>query len=218
MSHKVILVGGSGLIGSCLLSELRSSDEISDILLVARSASGISDPKIRELILNFDDLDSHAEELKADIIFSCLGTTTGKTPDANLYRKIDLEYPLKMLHIGMNKGLKQFHIVTSIGADAASSNSYLKLKGELENSLKSSGVPSLHIYQPSFLKGERREKRPAEIIMNILSVIIDPLLIGPLKKYKSIKAKTVAKTMLKQSLKDLKGTFIYPSIQIQNLS
>ncbi|WP_276364343.1 nucleoside-diphosphate sugar epimerase [Daejeonella sp. H1SJ63] len=218
MSYKVILVGGSGLIGSCLLSELRSSDEISDILLVARSASGISDPKIRELILNFDDLDSHAEELKADIIFSCLGTTTGKTPDANLYRKIDLEYPLKMLHIGMNKGLKQFHIVTSIGADAASSNSYLKLKGELENSLKSSGVPSLHIYQPSFLKGERREKRPAEIIMNILSVIIDPLLIGPLKKYKSIKAKTVAKTMLKQSLKDLKGTFIYPSIQIQNLS
>jgi uncharacterized protein YbjT (DUF2867 family) len=218
MSYKVILVGGSGLIGSCLLSELRSSDEISDILLVARSASGISDPKIRELILNFDDLDSHAEELKADIIFSCLGTTTGKTPDANLYRKIDLEYPLKMLHIGMNKGLKQFHIITSIGADAASSNSYLKLKGELENSLKSSGVPSLHIYQPSFLKGERREKRPAEIIMNILSVIIDPLLIGPLKKYKSIKAKTVAKTMLKQSLKDLKGTFIYPSIQIQNLS
>ena len=212
------MVGGSGLIGSCLLSELRSSDEISDILLVARSASGISDPKIRELILNFDDLDSHAEELKADIIFSCLGTTTGKTPDANLYRKIDLEYPLKMLHIGMNKGLKQFHIVTSIGADAASSNSYLKLKGELENSLKSSGVPSLHIYQPSFLKGERREKRPVEIIMNILSVIIDPLLIGPLKKYKSIKAKTVAKTMLKQSLKDLKGTFIYPSIQIQNLS
>lgn len=212
------MVGGSGLIGSCLLSELRSSDEISDILLVARSASGISDPKIRELILNFDDLDSHAEELKADIIFSCLGTTTGKTPDANLYRKIDLEYPLKMLHIGMNKGLKQFHIITSIGADAASSNSYLKLKGELENSLKSSGVPSLHIYQPSFLKGERREKRPAEIIMNILSVIIDPLLIGPLKKYKSIKAKTVAKTMLKQSLKDLKGTFIYPSIQIQNLS
>lgn len=210
-------MGGSGLIGSSLLSELRRSDQISEVLLVARKASGISDPKIRELILNFDELDIHADELKADIIFSCLGTTRKNTPDEVLYRKIDLEYPIKMLEIGLKNGVKQFHIVTSIGADAYSSNSYLRLKGELENRLKSMGVPSLHIYQPSFLKGKRYEKRYAEMFLNILTAITDPLLIGTLKKYRSIKAETVAKAMLNQSLKDLKGTFTYPSIQIPNL-
>jgi len=210
-------MGGSGLIGSSLLSELRRSDQISEVLLVARKASGISDPKIRELILNFDELDMHADELKADIIFSCLGTTRKNTPDEVLYRKIDLEYPIKMLEIGLKNGVKQFHIVTSIGADAYSSNSYLRLKGELENRLKSMGVPSLHIYQPSFLKGKRYEKRYAEMFLNILTAITDPLLIGTLKKYRSIKAETVAKAMLNQSLKDLKGTFTYPSIQIPNL-
>lgn len=210
-------MGGSGLIGSSLLSELRRSDQISEVLLVARKASGMSDPKIRELILNFDELDMHADELKADIIFSCLGTTRKNTPDEVLYRKIDLEYPIKMLEIGLKNGVKQFHIVTSIGADAYSSNSYLRLKGELENRLKSMGVPSLHIYQPSFLKGKRYEKRYAEMFLNILTAITDPLLIGTLKKYRSIKAETVAKAMLNQSLKDLKGTFTYPSIQIPNL-
>ncbi len=215
---KAILIGGSGLIGSSLLSELLKSDQITDILLVARKASGISDPKIRELILNFDDLDTHTEKFKADIIFSCLGTTRNKTPDETLYRKIDLEYPLKMLEIAINNGIKQFHIVTSLGADAYSSNSYLRLKGELENRLKSLGIPSLHIYQPSFLRGERQEKRPAEYIANIFTTLIDPLMVGSLKKYRSIKAETVAKAMLNQALKDLKGTFIYPSKQIHNLS
>lgn len=215
---KAILIGGSGLIGSSLLSELLKSDQITDILLVARKASGISDPKIRELILNFDDLDTHTEKFKADIIFSCLGTTRNKTPDETLYRKIDLEYPLKMLEIAINNGIKQFHIVTSLGADAYSSNSYLRLKGELESRLKSLGIPSLHIYQPSFLRGERKEKRPTEYIANIFTTLIDPLMVGGLKKYRSIKAETVAKAMLNQALKDLKGTFIYPSKQIHNLS
>jgi hypothetical protein len=43
-------------------------------------------------------------------------------------------------------------------------------------------------------------------------------LIGPLKKYRSIKAVNVAKVMLSQTIKNLKGTFIYPSIQIQELA
>ncbi|MFA5245744.1 MAG: nucleoside-diphosphate sugar epimerase, partial [Pedobacter sp.] len=75
-----------------------------------------------------------------------------------------------------------------------------------------------HIYQPSFLRGERQEKRPAEYIANIFTTLIDPLMVGGLKKYRSIKAETVAKAMLNQALKDLKGTFIYPSKQIHNLS
>lgn len=218
MSYQVILVGSSGLIGSHLLSELIRSEHISDILLLARRPSGISDPKVRELILNFDDLDLYADYLKADIIFSCLGTTRGQVSDQTEYRKIDLEYPVKILQLGMLKGLQQFHIVTSIGADASSANSYLRLKGELEDRLKSLGVPSLHIYQPSFLKGTRAQNRPAEKLINLVSVLLDLFLLGPLKKYKSIKAETVAKAMLNQSLKDLKGTFTYPSIQIQKLS
>lgn len=218
MSYQVILVGSSGLIGSHLLSELLISEQISDILLVARKASGISDPKVKELILNFDDLDQYADHFKADIIFSCLGTTRGQVSDQGEYRKIDLEYPVKILQLGMLNGLKQFHIVTSTGADSSSSNSYLKLKGELEDRLKSFGIPSLHIYQPSFLKGERVQNRPAEKLVKILSVFLDIFLLGPLKKYKSIHARTVAKAMLNQSLKDLKGTYIYPSVQIQKLS
>lgn len=218
MSYKVILAGASGLIGSKLLSELIRSGEISEILLILRKSLGISDHKVRELIVNFDEPENFSSEISGDIIFSCLGTTKSATPEPEDYRKIDKDYPLNIAKSGLKNGSKQFHIVSSIGADPKSSNSYLKLKGELEYELKKLNIPSLHIYQPSFLTGDRKENRLAEKIITPLIRVIDPLLLGPLKKYRSIKAETVAKAMLKQSLKDLKGTFIYPSIQIQELA
>ena len=218
MSYRVILVGASGLIGSNLLSELIQSEEISGVLLLVRRSTGITNTKVKELILNFDELNTYLSEIQGDIIYSCLGTTKRETPDSKLYRKIDLEYPLNLAKLGMKNGVSQFHIISSLGSDSESSNSYLKLKGELEQELKKLNIPSLHIYQPSFLIGDRKENRLADKIMKPIFRLIDPLLIGPLKKYRSIKAADVAKVMLSQSVKDLKGAFIYPSIKIQELA
>ena len=218
MPYKVILVGASGLIGSNLLSELIRSEAISEILLLVRRSTGVSSTKVKELIVNFEEPNSYSVDIQGDIIYSCLGTTKGETPNTSIYRQIDLEYPLNLAKIGHKNGVAQFHIISSLGADARSSNSYLKLKGELEQELKKLTIPSLHIYQPSFLIGERKKYRLADKIMKPIFRIIDPFLMGPLKKYRSIKASDVAKVMLDQSIKDLKGTFTYPSIHIQELA
>ena len=218
MPYSVILVGSSGLIGSNLLSELIQSEAISEILLLVRRSTDVSSSKVKELIVNFEKPNSYSIDIQADIIYSCLGTTKSETPNSSLYRQIDLEYPLNLAKLGQKNGVAQFHIISSLGADAGSSNSYLKLKGELEQELKKLTISSLHIYQPSFLIGERKKDRLADKIMKPVFRLIDPLLIGPLKKYRSIKAADVARVMLNQSIKDLKGTFTYPSIQIQDLA
>ena len=218
MPYSVILVGSSGLIGSNLLSELIQSEAISEILLLVRRSTDVSSSKVKELIVNFDKPNSYSIDIQADIIYSCLGTTKSETPNSSLYRQIDLEYPLNLAKLGQKNGVAQFHIISSLGADAGSSNSYLKLKGELEQELKKLSMSSLHIYQPSFLIGERKKDRLADKIMKPVFRLIDPLLIGPLKKYRSIKAADVARVMLNQSIKDLKGTFTYPSIKIQELA
>lgn len=218
MPYQVILIGASGLIGSHLLSALIESAEISRIVLLLRKPLNITDPKVQELIVNFDQLEHFSSDIRGDFMYSCLGTTRAKTPDSNLYRKIDFEYPLKLAEIGTRNGVSQFHIVSSLGANASASNSYLKLKGELENELKKLSIPSLHIYQPSLLNGKRKESRLLEKFAIYAFKLIDPLLIGPLKQFRSIKADSLARAMLNQSLKGLRGTFIYPSIQIQELA
>lgn len=218
MSYKAILVGASGLIGSKLLEQLTQRDQISEVRVLVRKALDISHPKIRQILVNFDKLEIHSADIQGDIIFSCLGTTRTKTPDPLLYRKVDMYYPLMIAELGLKNGASQFHIVSSLGANTASSNSYLKLKGKLENKIEKLNYPSLHIYQPSYLTGERKEKRIADKIMMPLMRLIDPLLLGSLKKYRSIQAETVAKAMLNQSLKNLKGSFIYTSNQIQQIA
>ena len=218
MSHKVILVGGSGLIGSHLLQALIKSTEVSEIVLLLRKPLNISDKKIKQLLVNFDNLSNYKADLQGDIIFSCLGTTKSLSPDADVYRKIDLEYPLQLAKIGIENGASQFHIVSSLGANSKSSNGYLRLKGDLEEELKKLPFKSLHIYQPSLLTGLRKEFRFGEKVAFAIFGLIDPLLIGPLRKYRSIKAETVAGAMLKQSLKELRGIFTYPSLQIQELA
>lgn len=218
MPHKVILVGASGLIGSQLLQALIKSTEVSEIVLLLRKSLNITDNKVQQVIVNFNDLNAHISDIKGDIIFSCLGTTKAASPDANNYRKIDLEYPLQLAEIGIKNGISQFHIVSSLGANSTSSNSYLRLKGELEEKLKKLPFTSIHIYQPSLLTGNRKSFRLGENLASVFFAVLNPLLVGPIKKYRSIKAETVASFILKQSLKDLKGIFTYPSIQIQELA
>ena len=218
MPYQVILVGASGLIGSNLLSLLIESDEISRILLLVRKPLKVSNQKVQELIVNFDELEKFRSEITGDIIYSCLGTTKAANPDTDQYRKIDLEYPLKLAEIGVKNGISQFHLVSSLCANHTASNSYLKLKGELEKELKQASILSLHIYQPSLLTGNRKESRKLEKLATSAFKLIDPLLIGPLIKYLSIKAETVAQAMLNQSIKNIQGTFTYPSIKIQELA
>lgn len=218
MAYKVIIVGASGLIGNSLLYALIGSKQIAEITLLLRHSLSISDSKVKQIIVNFDDLEEYTNEIKGDIIYCCLGTTKNKSPDQNNYRKVDFNYPLKLAKIGVKNGVSQFHIVSSLGANSNSKTFYLRLKGELENELKKLNIPSLHIYQPSFLEGKREENRLLEKLMLPIMKLINPLLWGSLENYRSIKASDVAKAMINQSLKELKGTYTYPSKQIKELA
>jgi uncharacterized protein YbjT (DUF2867 family) len=218
MAYKVLIVGASGLIGSALLAELIRSQDISEITILVRKSMGVSNPKLTELVINFDEISKYASDIKGDIIYCCIGTTKSKTPNPQNYRKIDLEYPLSLAKIGLENGITQFHIVSSLGANPQSKNTYLKLKGELENELKKLNIKSLHIYQPSFLDGKRKESRPLEKIMMPIMKLLNPILVGSIENYRSIKASEVAKAMINQSKKELMGIFTYPSKQIKQLA
>lgn len=218
MAYKAVLAGATGLIGSELLTILLAEPVYEQILVITRKSTGIVHSKLKEFIVDFDKLDDYATEINGHAIFSCLGTTLKKTPDKAIYRKIDHDYPVKLAQLGAQNSVNQYHLVSSIGADSQSSNYYIRFKGETEEDVKQSGVKSIHIYQPSFIAGDRKEFRLSEKILVGLSFVINPLLIGPLKKYRSIQAKTIARAMFNQSIKNLEGTFVYPSDKIKELA
>ena len=218
MSIKAVIAGASGLIGSTLVKQILTNAKFTEVVLLSRRLTGVYRDKVSEEIVDFDHLEKSASLISGDIIFSCLGTTKSKTPDPSTYHKIEYDYTLSLAQIGLEQGVSQFHYVSSLGADSSSSNSYLRLKGEVEEALKNLPFKSVHIYQPSYITGERREKRWEDSLIKPVMRLLNPLLSGKLSKYKSITAESVVSTMLKQSLKNLEGTFTYPSNIIQQLS
>ena len=218
MSYKAIIVGASGLIGSELLKQLTEYREFDEIVLIIRRPLTVSNSRVREIVVDFDHLKDISKEISGDVIYSCLGSTRKKTPVASEYRKIEYDYTLNIARMGLNNGVKQFHYISSLGADVSSSTSYLRLKGEVEKALIALPYPALHIYQPSYLKGNRAEKRLDNKLMRPLMSVLDPLLVGKLSKYKSITSESVAKAMIKQTLANNKGVFIHPSNIIKELA
>jgi uncharacterized protein YbjT (DUF2867 family) len=218
MSFKAIIAGASGLIGSNLLEILLNEPAYDEVIILVRKSTGIKNKKLTEIVLDFDKLSDYKSEIIGHAIFCCLGTTNNKTPEKALYRKIDHDYPLTLAKIAYENGVEQYHLVSSLGADSSSSIFYQKLKGETEEDTKALGLKTLHIYQPSLLTGDRKEFRLTEKIVTGLFYLIDSLLVGGLKKYRSIPAKTVAMAMYKQSINKNEGIFIHPSDNIQEIA
>ena len=217
MNKKAILIGATGLIGANLLETLLASTNYSEVLVIARKEVKSTNSKLKQLIIDFENLNKHETEITGNDVFCCMGTTAKKTPDKELYKTIDYQYPLDVAKIAFKNGAKSYHLVSSMGANPNSNIFYSRTKGEIEQDLKTIGFESLHIYQPSLLVGDRKEDRFLEGFMFGLMKVINPLLIGSLKKYRSIKIETVASAMLNQANKNLKGVFIYPSDEIEKL-
>lgn len=216
--RKAIIAGATGLIGGELLKILLESSDYQEVISISRAEIPVQNKKLVQLIINFDELEKYAHALKGDVVFCCLGSTRKKTPDLNVYRKVDHAYPIQLGQIAKANHIKQYHLVSAIGANANSSNFYTKMKGETEADLAHLNLPCLHIYQPSVLTGDRKESRPLEKLSIAVMKVFNPLLFGSLKKYRSIPAATVALAMYNQSLKPETGLYIHPSDHINNLA
>jgi uncharacterized protein YbjT (DUF2867 family) len=210
MNKVALIAGSSGLTGGFLLKILLEAPEYREVIAYVRKRTGIQHPKLREVVMDWEKLDA---PVPADDVFCCLGTTIKKAGSQEAFRRVDYEYPLHLAELQLQGGSQQFLLVSAIGADASSSIFYSRVKGELEDALKKLGYKSLHIFQPSFIAGPRKEKRVGERIGLAIFSFISPLFIGPLKKYAPIPAEHIARAMYRSAQKNTTGCTIYDSAE-----
>jgi len=212
-----LLFGASGLVGSHVLNQLISNNSYSKIKLFVRTTINISDPKIEIIQTDFKNLENHREDIKGDDCFFCIGTTKKNSPDKNEYKRVELEVPKQVAQIAKSNSVNSFVFISSGYADPKSSGDYLKFKGEVEEELKRLNFPNLGIMRPSFLLGDRKEKRIGEKIGIFVFKLLSPLFLGPLKKMKPIHSATVAKVMIAITQNKVSKT-IFESDEIADLS
>ena len=211
-----LLFGVSGLVGGHLLNQLIKNNNYSKIKLFVRSVPQISDPKIEIIETDFNNLENHNEDIKGDDCFFCIGTTKQNSPDKNEYQRVELEVPKQIAQIAKSNLVNSFIFVSALYANPKSSGNYVRFKGMVEEELKRLNFPKLALMRPSFLMGDRKEKRVGEKMGIFVFKLLSPLLLGPLKKMRPIHSETVAKAMIRAANENLEKN-IFESNEIAEL-
>ena len=211
-----LLFGSTGLVGGHVLNYLIQNSNYSKIKLFVRSFIEINNPKIEIIKTDFNNLNKHAEDIKGDECFFCIGTTKKKSPNKNEYQKIELDIPKKIAQIAKSNSVKSFFFVSSGYANPKSSSKYLKFKGLVEEEIKNLNFDKIGIMRPSFLLGERQEERVGEKFGIIIFKLLTPILIGSFRKMRPIQSEIVARAMIKLANENIDQS-VFESNEISNL-
>lgn len=115
-----------------------------------------------------------------DDVYITLGTTIKAAGSQQAFRAVDLDAVVATARTALAAGATRCGVVTAMGADAHSRIFYNRVKGEVEQVLKSLGFATLVIARPSLLLGERQAlgqtPRAAESLSIRAFKLLDPII------------------------------------------
>ena len=208
---RIALVGATGLIGRSVIEAAPRCDAI-QLIGVARREMKLPEGARMEMVLA--DPSQWGEVLKSiqpQVLVCALGTTWKRAgKDEEAFRAVDQHLVLDTAAAALAAGAERMVTVSSVGANAGSKNFYLRVKGEVERDLAKIGFKRLDILRPGLLKGQReRDMRVGEGLARTFSPLIDVMLQGSRRQYRSIEGSMVANAALELGLRKAAGRFIH---------
>lgn len=197
---RVLLSGGSGLVGRAVLDRLLATGESFEVVAPSRRPLPQSSRRLRNPL--FDPAkrvrESDAEfrrllgEAPPEVWICALGTTRAAAGHAAGFAAIDRDLVLRFAALARRTGARQAILVSSVGAHPNAGSFYLRVKAEAERGLAELNFPRVDLLRPSLLLGQRRESRRLEQLAQRLAPLVNPVLLGPLRRYRAIPAEFVA--------------------------
>ena len=153
---KVILTGATGMVGEGVLHECLLSNEVEQVLIINRKPSGITHPKLKEIIhKDFFNLSPVEDQLKNyDACFFCLGVSSVGMKEEQFYR---LTYTLTMHFaetlVKQNTGMT-FCYISGAGTDSTEKGRMMwaRVKGKTENDLMKLPFKKVYNFRPGVLQ------------------------------------------------------------------
>ncbi|WP_314237045.1 NAD(P)H-binding protein [Capnocytophaga sputigena] len=203
---KALIIGATGATGKDLVTQLLNDDAYIEVHCFVRKPMSITHPKLHAHVVNFETPETWAELLHGDIAFSCLGTTLSQAGSKEAQWRVDYDYQWQFAERCRKNSVPAFVLVSSVGADAKSSMFYNKMKGKLEDAVKTLNFPKLLIFQPSLLVREHSDRMGENISMKVINFLNK---IGLFKPYKPMPTLVLAEKMIKATKDTEQGTHTF---------
>jgi uncharacterized protein YbjT (DUF2867 family) len=192
-----LVAGANGMVGSRLLRVLAASGDYARVVALSRRPLSFEAPRlVNRIIPRFEQFESELRGFSCHDAYCCLGTTRSAAGSDAAFRAVDHDLVLRVGAFARTAGARTLVAVSSVGADPASRNTYLRTKGEVEQALEQQAWPSLNLIQPGLLLGSRPSMRPLEFAAGLGMRLVNPLLRGQLARFRAIDAAEVAAAML----------------------
>ena len=198
---KLLLAGGTGLVGPAFLACAQSPNL--HVTAVGRRPTGMA---TEDIVADFSVLPALPS---ARVAICTLGTTIRVAGSKEAFRAVDFDAVIAFATAAKKAGADHFLTVTAVGANANSSVFYSRVKGEVERDLASMNFKRLDIMQPGLLLGDRKDRRPVETLLKWIAPGTDLLMQGPWRRYRSIEAQTVAKSLVLLTTHTASGRYVH---------
>lgn len=191
---KALIIGATGATGKDLVNVLLQDPAYTEVVIFVRRPVGITNPKLTEVVTDFDKLEEVSGSIKGDVWFSCLGTTLKAAGSKEKQFHIDYEIPLQFAEIAKRNGISRTVLLSAYGASITSKVFYSKIKGQLEEKMGSLAFDSYIIFKPGMLlrkDTDRSGERIAGAVLKFLNSI------GIIRKFRPIPTALLAEKMAK---------------------
>jgi uncharacterized protein YbjT (DUF2867 family) len=210
---SVALLGATGLVGRHCLDLLARDPAFSRVVVLARRKfAEATAPRVEAHLVDFDHLSERPDLFRVDQVISALGTTIKAVGGSQTrFRAVDYDMPLAAAKLAVAQGAHHFLLVSSLGANPHSRVFYNRVKGELEDALRTLGFRSITIVRPSLLLGERQDFRLGEEIGKRFAWIVPG-------KYRPVHARDVAAVLVRAAKEDIRGMRIIESDDLRSMA
>jgi uncharacterized protein YbjT (DUF2867 family) len=185
---KVVLFGGTGMIGQGVLRECLLDPDVEKVLTIGRGATGVQHPKLRELVhSDLWNYSSIEDQLRGfDACFFCLGVTSAGISEADYTRitygiTVAAAETLARLNAG-TAGMASMTFVFVSGAGADSSEQgrlmWARVKGRTENAILRMPFKASYAFRPGVVQpmhGERSRTAAYRVLYSITKPLLPVL-------------------------------------------
>ncbi len=208
---KALVIGATGAVGKDLVQQLIEDSSFERIDVFVRREVKIPAAKVVVHTVDFDHPETWADQLQGDVLFSCMGTTIKAAGTQEAQWKVDYTYQYDAAKAAKANGVKNYVLVSSVGANAKSKVFYTRMKGVLDDAVQQLGFEGCFILRPPSLirKGSDRFGEKVGIVaLKAFNAI------GLMRSFTPMPTEAVAAAMIRLAKSGRKGVEIIESQEI----
>ena len=208
---KALVIGATGAVGKDLVQQLSEDSTFERVDIFVRREVKNPAAKVVAHVVDFDHPETWADQLKGDVLFSCLGTTIKAAGSQEAQWKVDYTYQYEAAKAAKANGVKNYVLVSSVGAKAKSRVFYTKMKGALDDAVQQLGFEGCFILRPPSLirKGSDRIGEKVGIVaLKAFNAI------GLMRSFTPMPTEAVAAAMIRLAKSGRKGVEIIESQEL----